>query len=274
MTTDTLTKLQPAILYVRVSTEAQATEDNALDRQLEKLTSTCTKHKFKPVAVYREIASVGDPGSLSRRPELQEALARAQSEGAILMINEPTRLFRVVSDARRFHKDFPQIRVFSVRHDRIIGRKTLLDEVGRGEKMIENTRSGTKSNLVGVDRTRKAPEVALGRKKGTEQSAKVRSETSEEITDCFVAVLKELPPGSKPTAAEVAELLNQRGITTSRGNKWHKDNVRHHLRKAKEKLRQIREAPEAETPRAEFDAPRMSSEEWDEMSSNPEFGMF
>ncbi len=88
-----------AIGYLRVSTNQQATEGVSLDSQRLRVEAWAVAHGFELVGIFED---AGLSGSRSdNRPELNEALDLACSEGAALVVYSLSRLTRSTADAIR-----------------------------------------------------------------------------------------------------------------------------------------------------------------------------
>src|SRR5690554_4355806 len=71
--------MQKAVIYIRVSTEKQATEGYSLDSQVERCTSYAKNRNFQIENIYRD---EGISGTDPNRPGLNKALTRIK-EGDI-----------------------------------------------------------------------------------------------------------------------------------------------------------------------------------------------
>ena len=164
-----------AVGYIRVSTEKQARGDRNLEKQAESIRKACARRGMTLHGIYEDTASGADPLGLLRRGDLKAAADRARDEHAVLVIPEPTRIFRNVEAARAF-LDTYDIPIFSVREGSFLKRRALLNAVARGEAAAQNIRKGTSEALA----KRKTDGVSFsdhpGRIKAAEASAKARTE--------------------------------------------------------------------------------------------------
>jgi hypothetical protein len=143
----------------------------------------------------------------------------------VLVIPEPTRLFRNVDAARKF-LDTYDIPIFSMREGRLLGRRALLNAIAKGEAAVQNIRKGTSDALA----QRKAEGVVFsdqsGRIKAAQASTKARKENASRIVLDIVRVMLTVPDARSLSHEAFAELLNQQGILTGQKKLWTKDGVR------------------------------------------------
>jgi len=87
---------KPAIAYLRVSTEAQATEGVSLEAQREKVAAWCMLNDFHLADVYVDAGISGKRAD--NRPELQAALDHVCRVGGVLVVYSLSRLARSTRD--------------------------------------------------------------------------------------------------------------------------------------------------------------------------------
>jgi len=92
--TNPLYKRYKAIGYTRLSTNLQLERDDSLNRQAARIREACASQGWELLRTFEDVASAVGKGTVSQRPGLRDALSLAKSEGAILVVTEPTRLFR------------------------------------------------------------------------------------------------------------------------------------------------------------------------------------
>lgn len=224
-----------AVGYTRVSTEKQAANARDRDTQAERIKKACARRGMKLLGTYDDVWSGADPQGAIRREGLQDAVKLARAEKAVLVISDPTRLFRNVAAAEEFLKTL-DVPVFSVREGRVLKKRALLGAIARGEAAVETIRTGTSEALA-----QKKAEGAVfsdqpGRVKAAEASAKARTERAKRIVLDIVRVLEVHPSASSLSHEALADLLNEQGILTGRKLRWTKASVRR-PRKAAEAIR-------------------------------------
>lgn len=277
--------------YIRVSTDIQAKDPQQLETQAKKIRDACLEQGFDLLQIYEDVCSAASATSFSQRVGLSDACLSARNAGAILIVTEPTRLFRNVSVAREFFKN-SDLKVFSVRDNRILGVKAFLSAVRRGEESALSIREGTKDALARGARQSNV-DLSEVRKRASQASVRARKLKACEVVDRIAAVISEDQAFETLTHEAMADLLNRRGILSGSGQAWTRNGVRRHHIAAKdavvlqreseaeedqEPLQQADIAPAATVPvhpeqtDAPQDAETLAEEE--EMRALPTFGMF
>lgn len=88
--------MKPAVAYVRVSTEQQATEGVSLEAQQEKINAWCLLNDYQLVSVHVDAGLSGKRAD--NRPELQLALDQVTRFGGVLVVYSLSRLARSTKD--------------------------------------------------------------------------------------------------------------------------------------------------------------------------------
>jgi site-specific DNA recombinase len=88
--------MKPAVAYVRVSTEQQATEGVSLEAQQEKINAWCLLNDYQLVSVHVDAGLSGKRAD--NRPELQLALDQVTRVGGVLVVYSLSRLARSTKD--------------------------------------------------------------------------------------------------------------------------------------------------------------------------------
>jgi DNA invertase Pin-like site-specific DNA recombinase len=216
------------VAYFRVSTEAQGRSGLGLDAQREAVTTLCQQRGWEIVAAFTEVES----GKRNDRPELLAAMKRAKVTGSRLVIAKLDRLSRNVaflaqlqdSGAKFTAADMPEADEFTVhilaavaqRERKLTSNRTkgaLAAAKARGMKLgnpngADAIRRAGKGNTAAIDAVRKN---AVGR----------AAEYAETIDDVRAGGATSLPA--------IARELNERGIVTARGGRWHPSSVRNLL---------------------------------------------
>lgn len=217
--------------YIRLSTDKQAADDGEFQRQAQRIKRACLKRGFNLLATYEDVASGTDPLGAVRRDGLVDAVSHARQAGAVLVISEPTRLFRHVNAAEEFLEKL-DIPVFSVREGRFMKKRALLGAIARGAASVENIRQGTRNALakqIADGITFSKPD---GRSEAAKASAKVRSLKADEVVFKVASALRSDQAVRALTHKELADLLNKQRIFSSWKRPWTKDSIRAVRKKA------------------------------------------
>lgn len=234
-----------AVGYIRLSTEKQAADDQNFEKQAQRIRKACERRGLTLITICEDTASGADPLGAVRREGLIDAVSRARAEQAVLVIPEPTRLFRNVEAARDFLAQL-DVPVFSVREGRFLKAPALLRAIARGEAAVHAIRQGTVEALA----RRKADGVeflnAEVRKKAAKKSAEVRTRNSESIAMRVASILQSDPAYRDLSNRALADLLNRQRLLTGWRRPWTQNSVRDMRKKAMELIEMMDEVDNME----------------------------
>jgi DNA invertase Pin-like site-specific DNA recombinase len=215
-----------AVVYYRVSTARQGASGLGLEAQRVAVETLCASRGWSIIAPpFQEVES----GKRSDRPELLKALEQAKLTGARLVIAKLDRLSRDAtflltlqdSGVRFVAADMPDA------NDLTVGIMAL---VARQERQAISRR--TKEALA----VAKARGVRLGNPngaaafrragKGTEAAIAAVSANATSRADQLRPVIQRLQAGGVASLGGLAAALNEEGILTPRGGRWHASSVR------------------------------------------------
>lgn len=236
--TNPLYKRYKAIGYTRLSTNLQLERDDSLNRQAARIREACASQGWDLLRTFEDVASAVGKGTASQRPGLRDALSLAKSEGAILVVTEPTRLFRNRSEglkAIRAHG----VKVFSVDDNRLLSREELGAAFKAGEEFAETVRLGSSDAAL----RRNMPTAHLP--KAAAASRRARALKSAEIADAIADAFERDPLLHALTHKALAEELNRLGILSGWKRPWNAASVRNQRKRACETLKN-KKALEAE----------------------------
>jgi DNA invertase Pin-like site-specific DNA recombinase len=219
------------VSYLRVSTVRQGISGLGLEAQREAVTSYLNGGRWTLV---REVVEV-ESGKRNDRPAIAEALRLCRLHRATLIIAKLDRLARNVhfisslmeSGVEFVAVDFPQANRLTVH---------ILAAVAEYEASMISAR--TKAALAAA----KARGVKLGgqrgsldrmeamAKKGNAASAAVRRATSAKRNEDLLPVIEDIRGAGLTTPQQIAQGLNERGITAARGGTWSAVQVRRVLK--------------------------------------------
>ncbi|WP_380783106.1 recombinase family protein [Sphingomonas sp. R86520] len=218
--------IERAVVYYRVSTARQGASGLGLEAQRVAVETLCASRGWSIVAPpFQEVES----GKRSDRPELLKALEQAKLTGARLVIAKLDRLSRDAtflltlqdSGVRFVAADMPDA------NDLTVGIMAL---VARQERQAISRR--TKEALA----VAKARGVRLGNPngaaafrragKGTGAAIAAVSANATSRADQLRPVIQRLRAGGIASLGGLAAALNEEGILTPRGGRWHASSVR------------------------------------------------
>lgn len=216
------------VAYYRVSTEGQARSGLGLEAQRQAVESLCSSRGWEIIAEYTEQES----GKRNNRPELAKAMHRATVTGAVLVVAKLDRLSRNVaflaalqeSGARFIAADMPEANELTVH---------IMAAVAQAERKAISAR--TKAALAAA----KARGTKLGNPNGAaalRRSGRGSAEGVEAVqtnadarAERLRPVVAELRLEGHTSLERLAAELNNRGIVTARGGRWHASSVRNLL---------------------------------------------
>lgn len=218
--------IERAVVYYRVSTARQGASGLGLEAQRVAVETLCASRGWSIIAPpFQEVES----GKRSDRPELLKALEQAKLTGARLVIAKLDRLSRDAtflltlqdSGVRFVAADMPDA------NDLTVGIMAL---VARQERQAISRR--TKEALA----VAKARGVRLGNPngaaafrragKGTGAAIAAVSANATSRADQLRPVIQRLRAGGVASLGGLAAALNEEGILTPRGGRWHASSVR------------------------------------------------
>jgi DNA invertase Pin-like site-specific DNA recombinase len=206
------------VSYLRVSTAKQGQSGLGVEAQRKAVADYLNGGNWTLLAEYVEVES----GANDERPKLAEALARCRLHDATLVIAKLDRLSRDVhfltglqkAGAKFVAADMPEANEMVVQ---------IMAAVAQAERRMISAR--TKAALQAA----KARGVRLGGDrgnlpvvgdKGRAISAAERHRKAEQRTKDLAPTIAELRAQGATSLRQIAEGLNERGITTARGGRW------------------------------------------------------
>jgi DNA invertase Pin-like site-specific DNA recombinase len=215
-----------AVVYYRVSTAAQGRSGLGLEAQRQAVETLCASRGWDIIAPpYTEVES----GKRADRPELLKALHFAKVTGATLVVAKLDRLSRNVaflaalqeSGAKFVAADMPEANELTVHimaavaqaERKAISKRTkeaLQAAKARGQKL---------GNPNGADALRRA-------QRGNGASLDAIKDGAARRAEELRPIIEDLRARSVTSMGAIAGSLNDAGIVTARGGKWHASSVR------------------------------------------------
>jgi DNA invertase Pin-like site-specific DNA recombinase len=212
--------IEKFIAYYRVSTKRQGLSGLGLDAQRDSVAAYLARVQGKLIEEFTETESGTRKGN--NRPQLAAALAQCRVTGATLIIAKLDRLARNVAFTSNLMEsrvefvacDFPQANRLTIH---------ILAAVAENETEMISTRTKLalaaakrKGTVLGGDRGN----CGLIYKKGNRASAKVRSENARNRAADLLPVIDAIKAAGAASLRQIADGLNERGITTPRDGQW------------------------------------------------------
>ena len=220
---------KPLVGYVRVSTSMQGRSGLGIEAQREALSRFAEAEGYELVSVLVEVETGKGFDALDRRPQLAEALSQARRRRCPVAVAKLDRLSRdvhFISGLMAHRVPFLVVELGSDVDPFILHLFAALAEKERA--MIA---SRTKAALSAA----KARGVKLGGPKLAE-ARKLAVTAIKSLADRHAAnvlpIIRDVQRSGAKTLRDVATALNARGISTSRGGRWHAMTVRNVLARA------------------------------------------
>ena len=216
------------VAYYRVSTAAQGRSGLGLEAQRSAVQAYCRGRECQMLAEFTEVES----GKRNDRPELAKALHHAKVTGATLVIAKLDRLSRNAafllqlqdSGAKFVAADMPEACHLTV------GILALVAQQER-EAISARTKAALKA---AKDRGRRLGNpngaAALRRAgKGNDAAVAALKSAADRHADDLAPIVAQLRAEGHFSLPKLARALNERGMVTPRGGKWHPSSVRNLL---------------------------------------------
>jgi DNA invertase Pin-like site-specific DNA recombinase len=214
--------------YLRVSTRKQGSSGLGLDAQRSAIAAYAAQRHAKVVETFTEIES----GKVNARPELLKALHLAKVTGATLVIAKLDRLSRNAaflltlrdSGVRFVAADMPDA------NDLTVGIMALVAQQER-EAISKRTKEALGAAKARGVRLGNPNGAAALRRAGLGNAASVqviRAHADGHALN-LQPVITALAAEGITSLGPVADALNERGMLTPRGGRWHKSSVRNLL---------------------------------------------
>jgi DNA invertase Pin-like site-specific DNA recombinase len=216
------------VSYLRVSTRQQGISGLGLDAQRVAIDAYAAQRHAKVIDTFTEIES----GKVNARPELAKALHLAKITGATLVIAKLDRLSRNAafllalrdSGVRFVAADMPDA------NDLTVGIMALVAQQEREAISRRTTEALAAAKARGVRLGNPNGAEALRRAaKGNAASVAAIRCTADIHARNLQPVIHALAEEGVTSLGAVAEALNERGMLTPRGGRWHKSSVRNLL---------------------------------------------
>lgn len=215
--------------YLRVSTGRQAKSGLGIEAQRAAVEAFAAANGFNILAVHVEAETGKGVDALDRRPILAQALAQARKAKASIVVAKLDRLSRDVAFISGLMAQRVPFVVAELGPDVDPFVLHLYAALAEKERALISTR--TKAALA----QKKAQGVKLGGPRLAEVSAAGREAQAREA-DAFAAnvlpIIREIQAAGTVKLADIAAVLNTRGVRTARGGDWHGSSVRNVLLRA------------------------------------------
>jgi DNA invertase Pin-like site-specific DNA recombinase len=221
--------VKEAIAYIRVSSREQGKSGFGLESQKAEIEGFAKAAGYRIVQVYSEVASAVGGSSVEKRPVLRKAIAHAKSKDWSLIVSRLDRLSRDANEIETLTMA-SGITTVSARTDGDSGHVTIRTAAARVHKETEMLRERTRA---GIARARQQG-ATFGNKVNLPEAQRLGVQTNQKLAHIrrqeLAPIISKLRAKGATTGAEIARLLNARGLRTPRGQPWTDANIRRVLR--------------------------------------------
>jgi DNA invertase Pin-like site-specific DNA recombinase len=219
--------MKPAVAYYRVSTERQRKSGLGIEAQREAVARFAAQEGFELTAAFTEAESGKGSDALDRRPQLAAALAAARSHKCPIIVAKLDRLSRDVAFISGLMAQRVPFIVAELGADADPFMLHLYAALAEKERRLISER--TRIALA----QRKARGAKLGNPSNAREAAalgrSVQSEEAERFAANVLPVIRSIRSAGVNGMASIAKALNDRGVRTARGGRWHVSTVRNLL---------------------------------------------
>jgi DNA invertase Pin-like site-specific DNA recombinase len=215
--------MESAVAYLRVSTQRQQRSGLGIEAQRATIARFAEAEGLTIIAEFIEAESGKGADALDRRPQLAAALAAAKSAKCSVLVSKLDRLSRDVAFVAGLMAQRVPFMVAELGRDADPFMMHLYAALAEKERRLISER--TKAALA----AKKASGAKLGNPSNIVHAGEVGRSIQRDAADEFVAGLLPIIQAIRSTGAvtlrDMASALNQRGIRSARGGRWHVSSV-------------------------------------------------
>ena len=222
--------MEPVIAYLRVSTQRQQRSGLGIEAQRAAIGHFVATEDLTMVAEYTESESGKGADALDKRPQLAAALARARTMKCSIIVSKLDRLSRDVAFVSGLMAQRVPFIVAELGRDADPFMLHLYAALAEKERRLISDR--TKAALA----AKKASGVKLRNPRNLDLAGSFGRATQVRAANQFalglVPVIQAVRTAGALSLASIASALNERGVRSFRGSKWHSSSVANVLSRA------------------------------------------
>jgi len=216
--------MQHAIAYYRVSTARQGRSGLGIEAQRAAVTRFAEVEGYALIAEFTEVETGKGADALERRPQLAAALAASKTGRCPVIVAKLDRLSRDVAFIAGLMAQRVPFIVAELGADADPFMLHLYAALAEKERRLISER--TRSALA----QRKAQGAQLGNRCNAAEAAalgrKVQAEEATSFAANVLPIIESLRASGVRDLRGLASALNNRGVRTARGGRWHVSNVK------------------------------------------------
>jgi DNA invertase Pin-like site-specific DNA recombinase len=221
--------MRKVVAYYRVSTERQRRSGLGLEAQRSAVVRFAHSEGFVIAAEYIETESGKGADALDRRPQLAAALAAARSAKCPVIVAKLDRLSRDVAFVSGLMAQRVPFVVAELGADADPFMLHLYAALAEKERRLISER--TRSALA----AKKASGSKLGNPRNLAEAGaigrQIQTKEADRFAEIVLPIICSIRSAGTLGLGAIAAVLNNRGIRTTRGGKWHGSTVRNILRR-------------------------------------------
>jgi DNA invertase Pin-like site-specific DNA recombinase len=216
--------MERAVAYYRVSTMQQHRSGLGIEAQRAAVTRFAEAEEIAIIAEYVEVETGKGADALDRRPQLAGALATAKANKCPVIVSKLDRLSRDVAFIAGLMAQRVPFVVAELGADADLFMLHVYAALAEKERRLiaERTRSALAS--------KKAQGAVLGNPTNLYNAGSVGRAALQKDADEFasnvIPIIRSIQAAGKIGMVSIAKILNERGIRTARGGRWHCSSVR------------------------------------------------
>jgi DNA invertase Pin-like site-specific DNA recombinase len=219
--------MESAVAYLRVSTQRQQRSGLGIEAQRATIARFAEAEGLTIIAEFIEAESGKGADALDRRPQLAAALATAKSAKCSVLVSKLDRLSRDVAFVAGLMAQRVPFIVAELGRDADPFMMHLYAALAEKERRLISER--TKAALA----AKKASGARLGNPCNVAQAGELgrsaQSATADEFVAGLLPIVQAIRSIGAVTLRDMTEALNQRGIRSARGGRWHVSSVKNLL---------------------------------------------
>ncbi|AMN44095.1 resolvase [Rhodoplanes sp. Z2-YC6860] len=226
--------MERAVAYLRVSTQRQQRSGLGIEAQRAAIARFAEAAGIAIISEYVEAETAAGSDALDRRPQLAAALAAAKSAKCCVLVSKLDRLSRDVAFVASLMAQRVPFIVAELGRDADPFMLHLYAALAEKERRLISER--TKAALA----AKKAGGARLGNPSNIAQAGELgRIVQTNEFVTGLVPIIQAIQSAGATTLREMSDALNQRGIRSPRGGRWHVSSVLNVLTRAHELERSL-----------------------------------
>ena len=219
-----------AVAYLRVSTQRQRRSGLGIEAQRAVIERFAAAEGLTLISEYVEAETGKGADALDRRPQLAAALAAARAAKCFVLVSKLDRLSRDVAFVAGLMAQRVPFIVAELGRDADPFMLHLFAALAEKERRLISERT------TAALQAKKAAGAKLGNLTNLNAAGligrAIQTKMADQFAQCILPVLKAIRKHGASSLAEIAGALNERGVGSATGGKWHRSAVRNLLARA------------------------------------------